>query len=276
MAFVARRASLYGSAMSVDPLDLKRRPVPSSAEALARKAGYRQTTPIDFDGELADEPCVEARDAGLRGANHYNTADNPPYYLVVPGSLPQLYLRRSVADRLVAVNKRLEAIGVELFLFDAWRPQAIQRFFHDVWFPDWLRARHPNLEGDALRDEVEKYWAAPTSGPTSPSPHSTAAAVDLTLVFRESGQPLFMGGLFDDLTEDAWTDGFERRPVASMSDEEARANRRLLYWAMTEAGFANNPTEWWHYSWGDQMWAKMTGQAAAFYPACDPAGLDPA
>jgi D-alanyl-D-alanine dipeptidase len=117
---------------------------------------------------------------------------------------------------------------------------------------------------------VEKYWAAPSAGGASPSPHSTGGAVDLTLRFRATGQPLFMGGLFDDVTEDAWTDAFEQKPIGSMSDEEARANRRILYWVMAEAGFANNPTEWWHYSWGDQMWAKLRGEPAALYGACDP------
>jgi D-alanyl-D-alanine dipeptidase len=34
---------------------------------------------------------------------------------------------------------------------------------------------------------------------------------------------------------------------------------------MTDAGFANYPNEWWHFSWGDQMWAKMAGERAAHY-----------
>ena len=170
------------------------------------------------------------------------------------------------------MNARLKTIGIELYLFDAWRPQAIQRYFHDVWFPEWLVKRQPQLAGQALVDEVEKYWAAPTAGATSPSPHSTGAALDLTLMFSDTRQPLFMGGIFDDLTDEAWTDGFERKSAVSMSDEEARANRRLLYWAMTEAGFANNPTEWWHYSWGDQMWAKLGGHSAAHYGGCNPTG----
>jgi D-alanyl-D-alanine dipeptidase len=34
---------------------------------------------------------------------------------------------------------------------------------------------------------------------------------------------------------------------------------------MIEAGFAANPTEWWHFSFGDQMWAKLTGADAALY-----------
>ncbi len=256
--------------MSLDLTALKLKPVPPSAEVLARKAGYRDGVPIAFDGALAAEACVEVRSLGIQGDNHYNTPRNPPYYVSVPGSVAELYLRKSVAAKLADVNARLKSLGIELYLFDAWRPQAIQRYFHDVWFPEWLVQRQPHLAGQALVDEVEKYWAAPTAGANSPSPHSTGGALDLTLIFSETRQPLYMGGIFDDLTEEAWTDGFELKACVSMSDEEARANRRLLYWAMTEAGFANNPTEWWHYSWGDQMWARLGGHAAAHYGGCDP------
>lgn len=256
--------------MSPDIAALKARPVPSSAEAQARKRGYRTDVRIDLEGALVSELCVEARSIGICGDNHYNTPCNPPYHARIPGSIPDLFVRLGVGEKLLAVNARLAPAGLELYLFDAWRPQAVQRYFHDVWFPAWLQKRQPDLTGQALINEVENYWSAPTSGETSPSPHSTGGAVDLTLCFKGTSQPLFMGGLFDDVTEDAWTDSFERRPIVSMSDEEARANRRLLYWAMAEHGFANNPTEWWHYSWGDQMWARLTGEPAAHYGACNP------
>jgi D-alanyl-D-alanine dipeptidase len=167
-------------------------------------------------------------------------------------------------------------MGLELFVFDAWRPQAVQRFFHDVWFPEWLRVRRPGLSGEDLQREVETYWSAPSSGAGSPSPHSTGGAVDLTLVWRGSQHPLHMGTLFDDVTEMAWTDWFERSPTRSMSDEEARDNRRLLHGVMTDAGFCNNPSEWWHYSWGDQMWARLTGADAAMLGSCDPTEQGPA
>jgi D-alanyl-D-alanine dipeptidase len=258
--------------MSRDLDGLKHQPIPSCAEAQARKRGFRQDVRIDFAGALASEPCMEAKDAGIAGVNYYNSPFNPPYGHVVPGSIPELYLRRSMTAKLKQVNARLAPIGVELYLFDAWRPQAVQRYFHDRWFPEWLQARRPDLNGQALVDEVEKYWSAPTAGETSPSPHSTGGAADLTLVFSETRQPLFTGGMFDDVTESAWTDWFENAEPKSMSDEEARANRRLLYWTMSEAGFANNPTEWWHYSWGDQMWARLANQPAAHYGACNPTG----
>jgi len=259
--------------MSRDPAALKLKPVPNSTKELERKRGYRGEVPIAFDGLLAEESCVDVRSLGLLGNNHYHTPLNPPYYQSVPGSIPDLFVRRSVAKRLLEINARLEPMSVELWLFDAWRPQAIQRFFYSAWFPEWLKQRNPDLSGQALTDEVEKYWAAPTAGRNSPSPHSTGAAVDLTLVFKDTRQPLFMGGIFDDLTSAAWTDGCEHNKPTSMSEEEARANRRLLYWAMTEAGFANNPTEWWHYSWGDQLWARLMGNPAAHFGACIPDGL---
>ena len=79
---------------------------------------------------------------------------------------------------------------------------------------------------------------------------------------------MFMGGIFDDASDISNTDFFEmesQKQALSFSEIEALQNRRLLYHLMTSAGFANNPTEWWHFSYGDQMWAKLTNQPSAFY-----------
>jgi D-alanyl-D-alanine dipeptidase len=43
----------------------------------------------------------------------------------------------------------------------------------------------------------------------------------------------------------------------------------LLHWLMVEEGFAGHPDEWWHFSWGDQMWAAITGAPAAHYGLAD-------
>ena len=34
---------------------------------------------------------------------------------------------------------RLGQAGLELYLFDAWRPRAVQAYFHDVWMPQELQ-----------------------------------------------------------------------------------------------------------------------------------------
>ncbi len=84
-----------------------------------------------------------------------------------------------MAAKLARINGRIAEAGLELFLFDAWRPRAVQAYFHDVWMPAELKRRGSTLSGAALTEEVERYWAAPTDDPTSPAPHATAAAIDL-------------------------------------------------------------------------------------------------
>jgi D-alanyl-D-alanine dipeptidase len=34
---------------------------------------------------------------------------------------------------------------------------------------------------------------------------------------------------------------------------------------MAAGGFAQHPNEWWHFSWGDQLWADRTGEPIAHY-----------
>ena len=47
--------------------------------------------------------------------------------------------------------------------------------------------------------------------------------------------------------------------------EEQRRNRRVLVDAMQRAGFVNYPAEWWHFSYGDKMWAAYSNKRAALY-----------
>jgi D-alanyl-D-alanine dipeptidase len=56
------------------------------------------------------------------------------------------------------------------------------------------------------------------------------------------------------------------------SDPELRSRvtlfqqrRDLLASVMLEAGFAQHPNEWWHFSHGDQLWTWRTGDHQAIY-----------
>ena len=44
----------------------------------------------------------------------------------------------------------------------------------------------------------------------------------------------------------------------------ARANRRMLYNVMIEAGFTNFPAEWWHFDYGDEKWGLFTDNAPIY------------
>jgi D-alanyl-D-alanine dipeptidase len=252
--------------MHPDLVTLRERHIPSLDDARARRTGSRQY-PVDTSSRLFKEELVEIAALGLRGKNYYHRSDNPPYYESIPGSLPGLYLRRSVAQKLAGVDHRLRPFGLCLFVHDALRPIEVQRYLHDVWMPARVRKRYPDFTEQEVMAETENYWARPSESELSPSPHASGGAVDLTLAFAESGELLYMGSIFDDVCVLAHTDYYERNGDALRrdSDDEARANRRVLYGAMTEAGFCNYPNEWWHFGWGDQMWAKMTGAPAAHY-----------
>lgn len=250
--------------------DLRARPLTDAVAAgHARKTGYR-SHPIDTESPVYGDPMVAIARHGIAGQNHYAARFNPPYHAEITGATPALLLRASVAERLARVNARLAPYGLELWVFDAWRPIAVQNHFHDHWMPDYLRHARPGLSAAEIAAEVSNYWAKGAPGgeidPASPPPHATGAAVDLTLRERATGAQLFMGSIFDDVTALSNTDAFEDVADAmSFSALEARDNRRLLHWVMAAEGFANNPTEWWHFSWGDQMWARLTGAAAALY-----------
>lgn len=234
--------------------------------AAALRPGYRDH-PMNLTDPRIDDPVAELRDHGINGANAYHTP-TAPYHHRIDGSVPDLLLRKPLIERLQGVNAQLADYGLELWVFDAWRPIAVQNHFHDRWMPDYLRGQHPDWDAARIAAETEKYWARGADGPInplSPPPHATGSAVDLTIRYI-GGAELFMGTIFDDVSEASNTDAFEGdAPLMAFSPREARANRRLLYWLMTEAGFANNPTEWWHFSCGDQMWARIKGVEAAYY-----------
>jgi D-alanyl-D-alanine dipeptidase len=269
--YTRTRQIIQGSSMSVFGIfeAWRQRPVPDQADVRQRRRGCR-AWPIDRGGALYAEPMVNLASCGIAGENYYWSARNPPYWQRIEGSIPELWLRSSVARKLEEVNAKLAGAGLELFVFDAWRPRTVQAYFHDIWMPQQLKTHRPELSGDALTAEIERYWAAPTKDENSPAPHATGAAVDLSLRWS-GGELLWMGSLFDDVTEIAHRDYFERiAPTMCFSDAEARANRRLLHWAMDEQGFSGHAEEWWHFSWGDQMWAAVTGKKAAYYGPAEP------
>lgn len=260
------------------------KPIPLQGGALEARQGYRQW-PIDRNHGCYHEGWANAVEHSIAGVNFYNRTDNPPYYRSIPGSIPQLYLRVGVIERLARMNERLGPLGLEVFVHDGWRPQVVQTYFHDVWFPDHLRTQHPDWSEARVQEEVSAYWARGFASeeeidPNSPSPHSTGGAVDIGIRRKHSRQLLWMGTIFDDTSEKANLDYFEQTVHAgsSFSDVEALKNRRLLYWLANDMDFCVNPTEYWHISYGDQMWAKLITAELdihhdAFYSAMRPGPL---
>ena len=172
-------------------------------------------------------------------------------------------LRRNVAERLVRAAERLPE-GYAFGLIEGWRPPFIQaRMFRAVWRQ--MRERYPDLDEGALREVVERY-SAPMDAAVPP-PHTTGAAFDLSL-----HDP---SGVVDLHSPYDWHDpaGFAL-DAAGLSDT-ARANREIVRAAFDGAGITNYPSEYWHWSYGDQGWAYRGGRGFALYGAVEPPGWAP-
>ncbi|MBI2241574.1 MAG: D-alanyl-D-alanine dipeptidase [Magnetospirillum gryphiswaldense] len=146
----------------------------------------------------------------------YATADNftqKPVYAAQAGC----FLNAEAERLLCRTLELVRPLGLKLKIFDAFRPAEAQ----------WVLWNHTPDPG---------FLADPRRG----SPHSMGAAIDLTLVDRESGAELDMGTAFDEFT-----------PRSHHGNQDisaaAQRNRHLLMGVMTTAGWDFYRNEWWHY-----------------------------
>ena len=222
----------------------------------------RPWSPIPI--EDCGEPLQALPPALLRMEPHPYMALGAPYGT----SGNPFQLRLGVVQRLLDAQQQLVEHDprLRLSIFDAWRPIAVQAFMVDHSIAELCRERGVEVRsGDAFDQvvaDVGRFWAAPSRDPATPPPHSTGAAVDLTLSSSD-GTPLAMGGEIDAIGAVS-----EPQHYAGREDSEARCwhqRRQLLAEVMGAAGFAQHPNEWWHYSFGDQLWAWRKGAAVAVY-----------
>ena len=210
------------------------------------------------------EPMQELPPALLRMEPHPYMALGAAY----GASGTPFQLRLGVVQRLLDAQQQLieHDPSLRLSIFDAWRPIAVQAFMVDHSIAELCRERGVEVRsGDAFDQvvaDVGRFWAAPSRDPMTPPPHSTGAAVDLTLSSSD-GTPLAMGGEIDAIGAVS-----EPQHYAGREDSDAERwhqRRQLLADVMEASGFAQHPNEWWHYSFGDQLWAWRRGAAVAIY-----------
>jgi zinc D-Ala-D-Ala dipeptidase len=183
---------------------------------------------------------------------------------IYPDTSPY-HLRQSVLDALVTAQTKLQDLqpGWRLQIFDAYRPVSVQQYMVDYTFAEVLQAEKLNptslsdQQQDAIWQKVYKIWAVPNHNPQTPPPHSTGAAVDLTLV-DATGKVIDMGSAIDELSPRSGADYY-----ANQAELPYHNSRQLLRDVMCGVGFRRHLEEWWHFSLGDQMWAWLSNQESA-------------
>jgi len=167
-----------------------------------------------------DLVAVTSVNSHIRLDIRYATTNNFTGRQVYPCA--KAYLHKPTALKLAKAQEKLEAKGLALKVYDAYRPLSVQKIFWTI-MPD------------------ERYVADPAKG----SRHNRGSAVDVTLVEFDSDCELEMPSGYDDFTSRAHY-AYTNLPPAAIS------NRALLRAVMTECGFVPFETEWWHFD--DSGW----------------------
>lgn len=170
-------------------------------------------------------------------------------------------MRASVAEMIRIASESLPS-GYKLAVIEGWRPPHVQRrMYLSTW--NRFKEQHPEWSDAQLRRVANRY-TAPLHGAVPP-PHSTGGAVDFALV-DAAGQECDMMSPFTRLHTKAFS--FHADGLSNT----ARRHRDILGAALSKSGLTNYPSEYWHWTYGDQGWAYRGGHPFALYDRTEPPG----
>lgn len=169
------------------------------------------------------------------------------------------FVRKVVAEKLDRVKQNIPA-GYFLKIIEGYRSLEKQQ---QAWNQkkSQVISENPSWTSDQVDAEVRLVVARP-NGVTN---HICGGAVDVCLIDAH-------GIMIDCGTEyaPANEDGRKKCPMFSnLITQEQKENRKILRTVMESAGFVWYPGEWWHYCYGDRMWAVYTGRTDCFYGAVE-------
>ncbi len=208
-------------------------------------------------------PIEENKDKLIAIPNCFKFLSPHPYYVLgAPYKEKKSIwkLRGEVVMRLIKVNEflKLKNNSLSLLIYDSWRPIEVQKFMFNRALG--LECKRLDIDSSGkdmelyplAKKNVEKFWAYPSSDERCPPPHSTGGALDITLVDKY-GNILDMGSNIDQMDDRSKPDFYKNN-----ENEDAiiwNDRRNLLKEIMIKFEFVQHPNEWWHFSYGDQLWA---------------------
>ena len=172
-------------------------------------------------------------------------------------SCSEVLLRQGAYQRL---QKAIEFLpeGCALKVYGAYRSSQDQQKLWDTVYKKTKEQYPFNLEDDIVK-KVMSICMNPKQGFGG---NETGGAIDLTLCD--------LNGNEFDMGKSKYLDvGNLSVTFADGLSHEQQQNRRLLYHTLIDAGFQNDPNAWWHYSYGDRMWAAYQLKNKAIYGLVD-------
>lgn len=164
-------------------------------------------------------------------------------------------LRRTVADKIYKIADKLPD-DTYIKIYSAYRSRIR---IEEIWKQEVEKIEKENP--DMLRGEVlslAKFKVSPPN--TNMGGHDTGAAIDLALCDR-NGNDLDYGTRYHE--------NAQAKSTVVLTSEQ-KQNRKYLSKLMKSQGFIQQPSQWWHYSYGDRYWAVYRGRRhGAIYGAAE-------
>lgn len=169
-----------------------------------------------------------------------------------------LYLRKTVYEKICKFNELANKDGYKIKLLDTYRSLESQK---RSWEKRILETK--KLYPDASEEDIVRLTSLKVANPTNGNGgHQTGGAIDITLTDK-NGVELDMGSKYAEHIP-------QTKTYSKELTEEQYKNRQYLLDNMKKLDFVNFPTEWWHYCYGDQMWAAYKGKKECFYGYIEP------
>ncbi len=219
-------------------------------------------------------PIKDNKDKLIAIPNCFEFINPHPYYLLgapYPKHEGIWKLREEVVKRLIKVNEylKLKNNSFHLLIYDSWRPIEVQEFMFNRAFS--LECERLDIDASVkdmkryplVQKKVEEFWAYPSFDERCPPPHSTGGALDITLA-DSCGNIVNMGSNIDQMDEKS-DPNFYKKNLEMEYAIIFNDRRDLLKEIMLKFEFVQHPNEWWHFSYGDQLWAWKNKKASALY-----------
>ena len=199
-----------------------------------------RTTPIVED----NSPLISLKDSD--------------FHLVFEPSIKQNYrylVREAVFAKIGRISKRLDSEEKALVIRSVWRSFSHQRM---LWQNrvELLQRENPEIHQKQIREMAEYFIA-----PETKSMHSTGGAVDALIFDLKESCVMDFG------TNDGLNIALSRRcyPLHPDLTPQAKTNRELLIGLFEDEGFVCDIKEYWHFDFGNVMWAIGRNEAHAIY-----------
>ncbi len=192
-----------------------------------------------LETDFIDDPLVDIRTLKNAGC------------LIFDENIPNYMIRKALGEKIIQVAVILKSLNLGLKIYELYRSLTKQTLEFNQVKTDFIK-KYPELIEKQIWEKVTEFIADPALRP----PHVTGGAVDLCLV-DEHGLELDMGTPMNSIDLKSYL-------TCKDISLEALTNRSLLLKLMLSVNLAPLPSEWWHYSFGENYWAAFYNEKVLY------------